>query len=126
MRFYMGKYVTIYKSALWCIGQPKAIQLFWSASDNALLIGKSGIGAPQAIKVEDYVYGWRGSLKLYGKQLMNAIYHHTGLDKNKDLKTIGEYIPELNMVRFKLNSSAAALSATHRSNNQAAGRETYA
>ena len=100
-----GQYITVYKDILYNLGSPKSFQFWWSAHENMLLIGRSEAKAHQSVNVDDYYYRTKSSFKIRERGFLRMIMILTKWDKDADFDIYGEYVPELDMVGFRMEKA---------------------
>ena len=105
IRVKLGKEMTINKMVLHALNDPKNLQLWWSKSEDAILIGGVAEKTHASIGVGNYCYKTKQCLKLVSRKLLKTILNTTNWNNNAVYVIVGEYVPTLDMVAFKLNDT---------------------
>jgi hypothetical protein len=87
------------------LGLPKWLEFWWSESKRILFITASDIDSPAGLELPYNIYFVDNiRSKIYNSLLLHKIADLYGWEKNTYARFYGEYIPEINMVAFKLSS----------------------
>lgn len=97
--------IGIYKSVLWSLGRPSNIQFWWSESQKTLLVGAAKENTDTSFPIPDYIYSYQNGLKFSGRKLLKTLCLLSELNSSVVYKIKGEFIPEIDMVAFKINNA---------------------
>ncbi len=100
-----GVNMSVNKNVLRSLSNPTHIQFFWSKSARALMIGTAHSESDYGIGVSNYCYSRRGNMNLRSSVFLNAIMAITQWERNMAYALEGEYVPELNMVAFRIDDA---------------------
>ena len=103
IHMFLGKRFIINKIALKQIGNPQNLVFWWNERENMLLISGNDEKTPQSYEVKKCYYENKITLKIQTKSLISAIMSLTGWGANAVYNVFGEYIPELNMLCFRMS-----------------------
>jgi hypothetical protein len=97
-----GSEFGLHKSVLRIINNPSEIHLWWCENQKMLLIGVADKSHPLSIHIPEYGFrNGRGTV-FYNQILHQRLKKLIGCNSNFTLKLCGEYVPDLNMVAFRI------------------------
>ena len=99
-RVWNGEIITITKSALNLLGQPRNIQFWFSENNNALLIGPVEEPTPWSFEVSEYRSEKKWRMRFRRSDFINAVLRHAGWNAQTNYFVAGEYIGDLGMIAF--------------------------
>jgi hypothetical protein len=105
-RVFLGKELSINKFALRKLGCPNHIQFWLNKADKVLCVGAVPERTHESLLVRDEVY--RNSYARFRYQtprFVNMLIQNVGWEKHRIYKCAGTYLPDLNMVAFRLSES---------------------
>ena len=105
IRVNLGKKIFINKAALRCLGSPENIHFWWSESEKVLLISSAPEKTPLSHSVGKYCYSPRQRLRIQNRDFMAAIMKITNWRAGTIYKIMGEYVPEIDMVAYRINDA---------------------
>jgi hypothetical protein len=105
LHYGQSTFFAVSRVALRKINSPSAIQFWWCESQNLLLISATDENDDFTTIINDKFYSHsRGGAKIYNTPLLNKIANLFGWFGETHARFYGEYVPEINMVAFRLNS----------------------
>ena len=104
-RVWNGEVITITKSALNLLGQPRNIQFWFSENNNAFLIGPVEEPTPWSFKVGEYHSEKKWRMRFRRSDFINAVLRHAGWNAKTNYFVAGEYIGDLGMIAFCLDNA---------------------
>lgn len=102
IRIRIGSDIGIYKSVLRALGSPENIFFWWSEDKKLLLIGVGDKASGMSVPIPHRCYDKTNGFVSTNKNLLNTIEALTGWKNGSKNKIAGKYIPEINMVVFKI------------------------
>jgi hypothetical protein len=93
------------KYAFTILGSPSHLEFWWCEASQMVFIGPGTEDSVCSMKIPRFVYRQcDGGSKMAHKHLIRFLCERYGWENNTYAKLTGEYLPELNMIAFKLNS----------------------
>ena len=105
LRLRFGKDMTINKRTLRILGEPRYIHIWWGESQRVILLAGAPEKTQYSFSVSAYCYTYFGKLRINTVGFIKAIMRVTNWRSDSVYMVCGEYIPELDMVAFKLDSA---------------------
>jgi hypothetical protein len=105
LRVNIGREIGITKITLRSLGNPANIHFWRSANNEYLAINASDESTDLSVKIPDNYYSRRAGFNIFSSKLRRAIKSFSGFDDTSNYYLIGEYVPEYNIVIFKLRDA---------------------
>ncbi len=101
----IGESIGFRRGVIDILGKPAQLYFWWGEDEKVLAISGSNESTEISVFVPTYFYGTSGGTKIRNQKLMKAVQTCTGW-KNKSVHRLkGEFIPEFNMIAFKINNT---------------------
>jgi hypothetical protein len=105
IRVFQGKEMSLNKKLLVVLGRPNYIWFLYSPSEQVLLIGSTPEETRESIFIADSYYSSKTGFKIRNEKFFKVLLAHIGWNSTGVYRCFGEYLPELNMVAFKLREA---------------------
>jgi len=105
IRVKWGEVMHINKKVLYALDCPEHICFWWDKSQKVLLVAAEEEETPLSFRVVKGYYTTGSGFKTERKQFLQMVMNIAGWDSNMIYVVVGEYIPELNMVAFRLGGA---------------------
>jgi hypothetical protein len=115
IRINLGVNIGVNKSVLWVLGKPQHIYFWWN-EENKILAISAAEPTNMSVQLPNRVYFERTGCRLGLHNLRKAIKILSGWEDKSIHYLVGDFIPELNIVTFKLSEAIdTAIHAEERS-----------
>lgn len=105
IRVRAGTEIGIFKGVLRALNCPQSVHFWWSEREKVLLIGAAGGKTDSSYQIPESHYNRRNGVRFSDKKLMRMITILTGWEDKSEHKLIGEFVPELDMVAFRISDA---------------------
>ena len=105
IRLKLGYEMSINRRVLYALDNPRYINFWWSRSQRVLLIGVATEDAPFSVKVDERYYKGKTGFRINNSQFLQMIMELADWHDNMICAVQGNFVPELNMVAFKLDEA---------------------
>ena len=105
IRMKLGTEISINRRVLYALGNPQYINFWWSESQRVLLIGAATEETLLSFRIRERYYASKTGYKIERHQFLQAVMRIAGWHDNMICVVKGSYIPELDMVAFKLDDA---------------------
>lgn len=105
IRITIGGSIGVHKAVLRVLNSPKHLNFWWSERENALLVSASQEKTDLSVEVPSYIYVHKNGMMFRNKKLNIAICDLVKCSHKVVCRLNGEFIPELNMVAFRLDGA---------------------
>ena len=105
IRLKLGEEMSINRKVLYALSNPEHICFWWSESHRILFISAVEEETPLSFKVNKRYYTTKTGYKVGRREFLQAVMSIAGWNSKMICAAVGEYIPDLDMVAFKLDDA---------------------
>ncbi len=98
-----GERIGMYKAVTEILGKPSNINFWWGKGQRILAIAAASTPTDMSIPVPEYFYNTRNGSRLRNMGLLRALQNLTGWADGSVHLLVGEFIPELDIIVFKID-----------------------
>jgi hypothetical protein len=105
-RVHRSEEIAFYSHVMDLLGKPVNLNFWWGEKERVLAVSAAAEPTETSVPAPRYFYTRPHGPKIRNKRLLQAINRKLGKPDDSMLKLFGEYVPEINMVVFKVCSVA--------------------
>lgn len=99
--------IRINKSVVLMLDNPDHIQFWWSKREKTLLFSAVNEKTPVTISIPHSCNRRKNGVRFTNRELLRAICVLTGWQDGTEHRLIGEFVPELDMVAFRISDAVS-------------------
>lgn len=94
--------IRVHRSVIRALDTPLHMHFWWSEGEKVLLLSAAKEATPVSVSIPDSCRCRKNGVRFTNRELLRVIYSLAGWESKTAHRLLGEFVPELSMVAFRL------------------------